>query len=281
MGIGSIGSVSFYQQDQNYWQQQQAQSQAQSADDSLINVMGQAEVNEAKGLASIANGTALNRVKSQLTAAIQQVLQGSSGNSTSSATGSTGSTAASSTPSTASSNTSPTPAVGTGTVPLTTTTTLSSLGFLPGGTFSIDDGTNITKYTSTGDDTIANLINAINSGPAFVTASLNGSGKLTITARDNKETITVEGSGIDATALGFGINNNSFSPKAPAASTSASTAGTSATTSSTATSTASTTTTSKSSSSRTVSSIDQEIASSAASILNASGVSGTLVDMLA
>lgn len=279
MGIGSIGSVSFYQQDQAYWQQQQAQAQAQSADDALINVMSQAEVNLGKGMASIANGTALQRVKSQLSAAVQAVLQGSSSGSSSSTSSSTGSAASSST---ASSSLSPTPAAGTGTVPLTTNTTLSSLGFLPGGTFSISDGTNITNYTSTGDDTVADLINAINSGPAFVTASINGSGKLTITARNDKETITIEGSGIDAAALGFGNGNNSFSPKQPPAPKSAANTETTGTSTSASTSTAGKSSAKTSGSSAgAVSSIEQQIASSAASLLNASGASGNLVDMLA
>ena len=272
----SIQSISFWQQDQNYWQQAQAQSQASTADDSLINVMGQAEVNLAKGLASIANGTALKRVKSELSAAVQSALQGASGSSTSSATG--GTTAASSNSAPAS----PTPATGTSTVPLTTTTSLSSLGILPGGTFSIDDGTNITQYTSTGTDSVADLINAINNGAAFVTASINGSGNLVITARNDKETITIGGSGNDAAALGFGTDNNSFMPKTPPASAAGS--ATTATPSSAASTTSTTASTGKSSSasaSAAVSSFAQEMSSSAASILSASGVSGTLVDMLA
>ena len=275
----SIQSLSFYQQDQNYWQQAQAQSAAQSADDSLITVMQNAETNLGKGLASIANNEALTRTKSQLTALIQQVLDGSSSGSTTNASSTTASASSTSSSSTAST----TPATGTSTVPVTTSTPLSTLGVLPGGTFSIDDGTNITNYTSTGTDTIGSLITAINSGPAFVTASLNASGHLTITARSTKDIITVEGSGNDAAALGFGVGNNSFAPKKPAAtsaaSTSASASGTSAST--TASSGSSTGSSSKSSTSASVSTIGEEISSSAASILSASGVSGTLVDMLA
>jgi hypothetical protein len=53
MSIGGIGSTpSFYQQDQSYWSTAQAEDSAQSAASSLISVMGQAEVNRAKGLAS-------------------------------------------------------------------------------------------------------------------------------------------------------------------------------------------------------------------------------------
>lgn len=273
----SIQSVSFYQQDLNYWQQAHAQSQAQSADDSLITVMQDAETNLGKGLASIANNEALTRTKSQLTALIQQVLSGSSSNSSSSSTSSTSSSGTSS-----SSSSSPAPATGTSTVPVTANTPLSTLGILAGGTFSIDDGTNITQYTSTGTDTIGDLINAINSGPAFVVASLNANGHLTITSRDTKDIITVEGSGNDAAALGFGTGNNSFTPKAGStpASTSPSTTSASTATSSSKMSSSSQSS-SSSSSSKAVSSIAEELSSSAAGILSASGVSGTLVDMLA
>ncbi len=273
----TIQSVSFYQQDLNYWQQAQAQSQAEAADNALINVMGQAEVNQAKGLASIANGTALKRVNSELTAAVQNALN-PLGTSSSSST----STNAPASPSSAAPST-PTPATGTGTVPLTTNTPLSTLGFLGGGTFSVDDGTNITNYTSTGDDTVADLINAINSGPAFVTASINSSGKLVITARNTKDIVTVQGSGNDAAALGFGVGNISFTPKAPSSTASGSSTASSSSTAaaSNGTSTSPKTASSGSSTSTTVSSVAQELSSSAASILSASGVSGTLVDMLA
>jgi hypothetical protein len=280
MAIGSIGSTpSFWQQDQSYWSNAHNESAAQSADASLINVMAEAETNLGKGLASIANGEALTRTKSQLTSAIQAVLQGTSGSSTTTSSSATGSTTSSSGTSSSAAS-SPTPATGTGTVPLTTTTPLSTLGILPGGTFSIDDGTNITNYTSTGADTVASLISAINSGPAFVTASLNPSGHLTITARNTKDLVTVEGSGNDATALGFGTGNNSFTPKVPKTS-SASTTSSPSSTSSTSSSTSKSSKSTSSSSSTAVSSIGEEISSSAASILSASGVSGTLVDMLA
>jgi hypothetical protein len=270
----SIQSVSFYQQDLNYWQKQQAEDQATSADNALINVMAQAETNLGKGLASIANGQALTRVKSQLSAAVQAALN-PSGSSTSASTNST--TSSSSTSSSASPASTPgAPAIGIGTVPLTRSASLSSLGLLPGGTFSISDGTNITKYTSTGTDTVADLINAINSGPAFVVASINANNKLVITGRNLKEIVTVQGSGNDAGALGFGTNNNSFLPTAPTTAKAASTSS-----SATASSTSTSASTAKSSSSAAVSTIAEEASSSAASILSASGVSGNLIDMLA
>jgi hypothetical protein len=257
----TVQSVSFWQQDLNYWQQAQAQSQATAADDALINVMSQAETNLGKGLAGIANGQALKRVNSQLSAAVQNVLQGSSATSTSSS--STSSTASSSAAS-SSSGTPAAPASGTGTVPVSTSTSLATLGILTGGTINIGDGTNVTKYTSTGTDTIGNLINAVNSGSAFLTASINGNGKLIITARNLKDAVVISGSGNDAAAIGFGNGNNTFEPTAatPAkASTSAAPS-----------------TSSNRGAAQSVASLN---AGSAASFLSASGVSGNLIDMLA
>jgi hypothetical protein len=189
MSIGAIGSVpSFYEQDQSYWSNAQAQDSAQSAADSLINVMGAAQVTKAKGLAAIANGTALKRVNSQLIADIQSVL-----GITPASSSSTSGTASSSS---SSASTKVQPASGTGTIPVTTTTTLSSLGILPGGTITFGDGGNTpTVYTSTGTDTVGDLINAINNGPAYLTASINSSGKLTVTARNTTASVVISGSG--------------------------------------------------------------------------------------
>jgi hypothetical protein len=279
MSIGGIGGTSsFYQQDQSYWSNAQAEDSAQSAANSLINVMGNAEVTKAKGLASIANQTALSRTNSQLTALIQQVLDGGTSSSTSS---SSPSSSGSSSSSTSSASTKVQPASGTGTVPVTTTTTLSSLGILPSGTLTFGDGSsNTTVYTSTGDDTIGSLITAINNGPAFLSASISN-GKLTVTARNTTASVVISGSGTDATAIGFGNNNNTFQPIQPtksATSTSSSTASSSTSSSSTSSSASSS---SSSKSSAAVPSAFEEAASSAASILSASGISGSLVDMLA
>jgi hypothetical protein len=280
MSIGGIGSTpSFYSQDQSYWSNAQAQDAAQSAASSLISVMGNAEVTKAKGLASIANQTALDRTNTQLSALIQQVLNGGTSSSTSSSSGS--SSSSSSTGSSASTKVQP--ASGTGTIPVTTTTTLSSLGILPGGTLTFGDGSsNTTVYTSTGDDTIGSLITAINNGPAFLSASISN-GKLTVTARNTTASVVISGSGNDATAIGFGNNNNTFQPVQPAKSaTSTSASAASSSTSSTSSSTSSSTPSSSSrKSSAAVPSAFEEAASSAASILSASGISGSLVDMLA
>jgi hypothetical protein len=280
----SINSVSFWQQDQNYWQKSQAQGQASSAAASLINVMGQAETNLAKGLASIANGTALKRVNNELTAAVQAVLQPSSGGSTSSSSsGTTGSASSSSASagSSASTGTSAAPATGIGKAPLTAGTLLSTLGILPNGTIAVSAGINTTTYTSTGTDTVGDLIDALNIDlptNAQVTASLNSSGRLVITSRDDTDTISIGGSGTDAAVLGFGIGNNTFQPVAPKSTAASSTAA-----SPTAASATSSATQSNSANKYKVATDvlpAKQSFSTGASILSASGVSGSLVDML-
>jgi trimeric autotransporter adhesin len=285
---------SFYQQDQNYWTQAQAQSQASSADAALINSMGAAETNKAKGLASIANQTALNRVNSQISALVQQVLQSSSsGSASSSSTGTTGSSSAAPSNSAGSSTPSVTAATGTGTVPVTTATPLSNLGILAGGSITISAGANTTTYTSTGSDTVGDLINAINVDlptNANVTASLNGHGQLVITSRDTTDTISIGGT--YASNIGFGVGNNTFSPvtkssAASSASASAKSSSTSSTSSATSASTGSSAASSTSKSSKTTTVLPNYLAlseqgvSTAAGVLTADGVSGSLVDLLA
>ncbi len=236
----SIGSVSFWQQDQNFWARSQQGSQAQSLRAAVITQMFGATTNLSSGLSSIANGTALNRVNSQLTAAIQNALQGitgatsAAGSNASSASGSTGSSGPSA-PSSATAQGSPAPsaapASGTGTAPLMASTSLFTLGILANGKINISAGSNTTTYTSTGTDTVGDLINAINTNAsrnAAVTAPLNSSGRLVLTGTNNTDTITV--GGIYAANLGFGASNNTFAPtkrasSAPAAPTSASAAG--------------------------------------------------------
>jgi flagellar hook protein FlgE len=104
-------------------------------------------------------------------------------------------------------------AKGTGTVTgLAAGTTLSSLGITTGDTISVNDGTNTTTYTVPGGATVGNLITAINGGTAAVTASLNSSGNLVLTGNNDTAAITVTATGSDATDLGFGAGENSFSP---------------------------------------------------------------------
>jgi hypothetical protein len=273
---------SFYQQDQNSWSQSKAESQASAASTSLINVMGAAESNLAKGLASIANATALHRVNSQITALVEQVL----GENPSSSSGSTG-TAANSSSSSGNTSTSGAPATGIGKVPLTTSTSLATLGILSGGTITVGTGANITTYTSTGTDTVADLLNAINLDlptNANVTASLDATGRLVITSRDKTSAIFVGGSGTDAAAIGFGAGNNTFLPKAASGSSTSSSSSQSS--ASSAAGSAGSTSSSKNASKSTAAaptypSLASLTGGTAASILSADGASGNLVDLLA
>ena len=214
----SIGSGSFWQQDQNFWARSQQVTQAQALSSTVIDQMFGASTTLATGLASIANQTALDRVNTALTAAVQGALNSTSASST--ASSSTSSTASPSSPSSAASSTAApivaAPATGTGTVPLTSGTPLLGLGFLTRGSFTVSDGTFTTTYQSTGTDTVGDLIGAINSGApgnAQARAWLNGSGDLVITSLNKFDTVTVGGD--YATALGFGSTNATFAPVTP------------------------------------------------------------------
>jgi len=283
MGIGSIGSApSFWQQDQSYWQQAQENDNTTTATDSVINAISSAETNLGKGLAGIANSSALKRVNSQITALVQQALGSSSSSSSS------GSTSASSSSSSSATNKSTaSPATGTGTVVLTPSAPLATLGILPGGAITVGAGPNTTTYTSTGTDTVADLLNAINVDlptNANVTASLSAKGQLVITSRDDKTSIFIGGSGTDAAAIGFGAGNNTFLPKTASSSSTASAAASSSsssTSSSSTSSSASSSSTSSAKSTKSYTTVASEIRSSAASVLSDSGAGGTLVDMLA
>ena len=216
----SVGSGSFWQQDQNFWARTQQITQAQTLSSTVIDQMFGATSTLSTGLASIANQTALDRVNTALSAAVQSALNPASASSTaSSSTSSTASSASSSSSAAASSATPPAvsaAAIGTGTVPLTSGTSLLGLGFLTRGNFTVSDGTYSTTYQSTGTDTVGDLISAINSGApgnALVRAWLNGSGNLVITSQNKNDTVTV--SGDYAAALGFGSTNATFAPTKP------------------------------------------------------------------
>lgn len=222
-----IGSISFWQQDQNYWNQVQQNNAQSSATNSLISAMSSLQANKAKGMASIATQQAIDRTNAQLKAALESAIAQVQGQS---ASGSGSST----------STTPPTPlaATGTGSVPLTAGTSLITLGIPPTGAITVSDGTNTTTYTSTGTDTVGDLINAINAaGPknAQVTAYLNSSGKLVVTAQNNTSTISV--GGLFASNVGFNANNDSFQPTVPGTSSSSSTGSASSSSSSTTNST--------------------------------------------
>ena len=270
MGIGSISfwqqdynywnnSDSFYAQDQQYLQNQEALSQEQSADNSLFSDMGASLTDETTGLAQIATQEAQARVNKQI-AADEAELSNLSG---------TGSTSSSTTPS------GPAPATATGTVPLTTSTTLASLRIPPGGVITVSDGTNTTTYTSTGTDTVADLIGAINAnvaGNAYVTASLNAKGNLVITGKNMTESVTIGGA--FAPSVGFGPGNQNFHPVAAPASTSSSSSSSASSSSSSGKSASS------KGSGAVVPTLASENTSSAATMLGDAGVSGSLVNML-
>jgi hypothetical protein len=216
----SVGSGSFWQQDQNFWARSQQITQAQTLSSTVIDQMFGASSTLTTGLASIANQTALDRVNTALSAAVQGALNPASASSTASSSASpTASSASSSTSSTAPKAAAPVvaaAATGTGTVPLTSGTSLLGLGFLTRGNFTVSDGTFTTTYQSTGTDTVGDLISAINSGApgnALVHAWLNGSGNLVITSQNKNDTVTV--SGDYAAALGFGSTNATFAPTKP------------------------------------------------------------------
>jgi hypothetical protein len=286
----SIGSGSFWQQDQNFWARSQQTTQAQALSATVIDQMFGATSTLSTGLASIANQTALNRVNTALTAAVQGALNPTSASSSaSSSTSSTASSASSSSSPAASSAAAPVvsaPATGTGTVPLTTGTSLLGLGFLTRGNFTVSDGTFTTTYQSTGTDTVGDLISAINSGApgnARVRAWLNRSGNLVITSLNKFDTVTVGGD--YAAALGFGTKNATFTPVTPppatitAASSSTSSSGSSSNSSSS--SSASKGTTTAASGIPNNSALALQSGGSAALLLASSGIAGSILDMFA
>jgi hypothetical protein len=256
-----IGSISFYQQDQNYWNNLQAQNQSSAAESSLISAMGAAETNEETGLSRIANQSAINRVNKQISDLTTQ-LSGSSSSSTSSSTASNSSQSAPSSPY----------ATAVGSVPVTWNTPLLTLGIPQNGDITVSDGTNTTSYASNGSDTVGNLISAFNAnvaGNAYVSASLNSAGKIVITAKNTTETITVGGT--FASDVGFAHGNTTFQPNAavkpvtPQYSFGATTS-------------KSTTSTSSKQPLQLTTALNE---TSAESVLTASGQAGTLVNMLA
>ena len=278
----SVGSVSFWQQNQNYWARAQERSQSLAQTDALITFMGNAVTAQSQGLAAIANQTALSRVNTQLSAAVQSALQGNTGSTTGSSSNNSNSGAASSA---SAPPPPPAPASGTGTAPLMTGTSLFTLGILKGGSVSVSDGTNTTTYTSTGTDTVGDLVNAVNAnvfGNANVAAGLNANGQLVFTAKNNTTTIFVGGS--YAPNIGFKAGNQTFAPAAPPApppSASTSTGSNSGTASSTSTSASkSTGSTSSSSGIANSSALALQTGGTAAILLASNGGAGSIVNLL-
>ena len=253
----SIGSISFWQLDRNFWLQGKQADNSAAATNSVINAIGSAETALGKGLAGIANQAALSRVNSQLSQEIQNVLSGNITQLTSSPTAAAAATKSISVA-----------ATGTGTKALSISTPLALLGVLPGGEITVSAGKNLTTYTSTGTDTVGDLLKAINAndfGNAQVSASLNSSGNLVITSKNTAEVFTV--GGLYAGNIGFGVGHNTFTPTkktVPAPSTPAKTQSPS-TTSSTA---------------KSYTTQATEMVSTASSLLSDSGAAGSLVDLL-
>jgi hypothetical protein len=169
-------------------------------------------------------------------------------------------------------------------VPLTASTPLSTLRIPPNSAITVSDGTHSTTYTTTGTDTVTNLIGAINAnvyGNAQVTASLNSNGNLVLTGNYNSDNITVGGT--FASAIGFGIGNNQFSPTPASAPSSSATGAASAGTGSSSGSAGSSSSTSGSSSSAAPfnSALALQTDSSAELLLASNGAVGTLLNVLA
>jgi hypothetical protein len=109
-------------------------------------------------------------------------------------------------------------ATGTGTVSLTGTTTLASLGIATGDTITVSDGTNQTQYTVKAGDTVNSLIANLSNPPgaANVTLSVQGD-RLQVQATNTTSMVTLSDSagGGDIAALGFTGGNTTFTPPAP------------------------------------------------------------------
>jgi hypothetical protein len=276
----SIGSVSFWQQDQNYWAKAQQSDQTQSLSSTVISNMFSASSTLTTGLASIANQTALDRTNTALSAAVQSALQSETGGSSSSSSSTGSSSTSSSTPAPASA-----PASGTGTAPVSTSTSLFTLGILAKGTLTVSDGSNETTYKSTGADTVGDLINTINAnlyGNAKVAAGLDGSGRLVFTSLNDTDPVIVGGT--YAANIGFGAANNVFQPAAPVSSPStASSTSTAATSSGTSSATGLTIATSTSASSGILKNSASALQTSGTAelLLASAGSSGTLLNLLA
>jgi hypothetical protein len=263
MSIQGSSSISFWQQDQNYWQQTQSQAQSSTAENSLISDLASLQTNLSSGLSKIATDAAQTRVNNQIAADEKALAAASGSNSTSSS---------SSTP------TGPAPATAVGKVPLSASTPLSTLGIPPNAVITVSDGTNTTQYTSTGTDNVTDLIGAINAnvaGNAYATASLNSSGKLVITGKDQTESISIGGT--FASDIGFGTGNQNFSPTAGSPSSSSTASSSNATSSSS----KSSSTTLSPARAAGVAALLAAKTNSGTSLLSASGVAGSLVNMLA
>jgi hypothetical protein len=256
MGVSSIGL--FLQSAANsFGSVQGSWNSSVGATDSLMSAMSAAMVTEAKGKASIANGQALVRTNNQISQIIQNILNGTTGAS------GTGSSSATGTYKPAQA------ATGTGNKAVSVTTPLSTLGFIKGGSIYVSAGNNTTTYTSTGSDTVGDLLSSINTtlpNYAQVTASLNSRGDIVLKSKNTKDQINV--SGVYARNIGFATGNQTFKPTAA-----------SGTPPSTTTTSSKTTTAAPKADTSLQSSLSMN-KGSAAMFLASSGASGSLVNML-
>jgi hypothetical protein len=223
--------------------------------------MSSAESNLGKGLASIANGQALTRTNNQISAEIQNILTGGTGTTTSSTSASTAAA------------TKAKPATGTGKVSVSVSTPLSTLGIPQGGSVYISANGKTTAFTSTGSDTVGDLLSTINTNlpdNAQVSATLNSRGNIVLTSKNTNDQVSVNG--VYASNIGFAVGNQTFKPTPASTPAPAATSSTS--------SSSKTTSTSKSSTSGLESAFTHN-ATSAASLLASSGASGSLVNLIA
>jgi hypothetical protein len=261
MSVSNIGA--FLQSAASSWGSVTGEwSSSLAATDSLISSISSAESSLGKGLASIANGQALQRTNNQITAEIQSILTGATGS-----TSSSGSSGSAGTPAK--------PAVGTGKVSVNVGTPLSTLGIPQGGSLYVSANGKTTTFTSTGSDTIGDLLSTINTNlpdNAQVKATLNTRGDIVLTSKNTTDQISVNG--VYAGNIGFAVGNQTFKPTAAVAPT-----GSAASSSSTKSSSSSSTST-KSPTAGLETSFTHN-ATSAASLLASSGASGSLVNLIA
>ena len=186
-------------------------SSSLAATDSLISAMGAAETSLGKGLASIANGQALTRTNNQITPKFR---------ASSPAEPERRRPPRAPAPHAA---TKAKPAVGTGKVSVSVSTPLSTLGIPQGGSVYVSANGKTTTYTSTGSDTVGNLLSTINTNlpdNAQVSATLNSKGNIVLTSKNTNDQISVNG--VYASNIGFAVGNQTFKPtpaSKPAAST--------------------------------------------------------------
>jgi hypothetical protein len=288
----SASRISFWQQNQSYWSRSASSGQSVALRNVVISSMFGASSNLSRGLASIANQAALNRVNSQLTAAVQNALasitggsNGAGGTASASSGGSNATPASSSASASPASTAAAAPASGTGTAPLTAGTSLLTLGFVVKSTFTVSDGTNTTVYKSTGSDTVGDLVDALNQnlfGNAQVAAWLNPSDKLVISGKSSTAMITVGGT--NAANVGFGPGHNFFQPTTPSPSAAGSSSGQSSVSPTSSSSSTSALAGSASTSSRAHSrnaAVALQTTGTAEIFLASNGLAGTILNMLA